>query len=76
MATEILLPKLGFTMSEGTIVEWLIADGGDVVEGQPLFALESEKSTQEIDAPASGVLTILIAAGAEAEVGTIIGTIA
>ncbi len=75
MATEIILPKLGFTMTEGTITEWLAADGDAVVEGQPLFALEAEKATQEIDAPASGTLKILVAVGEETEVGTIIGTI-
>ncbi|MDE1154093.1 MAG: lipoyl domain-containing protein [Micavibrio sp.] len=75
MATEILLPKLGFTMTEGTITEWLATDGDAVVEGQPLFALEAEKATQEIEAPASGTLKILVSIGEETEVGTVIGTI-
>lgn len=75
MAMDIILPKLGFTMTEGTVAEWLVANGGRVEEGQPLYALEAEKTTQEIEAPASGTLTILLAAGEEAEVGTVIGTI-
>ena len=45
MAFDILLPKLGFSMNEGTLAEWLVANGGEVKEGEPLFLLESDKST-------------------------------
>ena len=76
MATEIILPKLGFTMTEGTVTEWLVPNGGQVEQGQVLYTLEAEKATQEIEAPASGVLTIQVEAGTEAEVGTVLGTIA
>ena len=75
MATEVLLPKLGFSMNEGTLSEWLVADGGAVKEGEPLFALESDKSTQEVDAPASGTLKILKQAGETYPVGTVLGEI-
>ena len=75
MATEILLPKLGFSMSEGVLAEWLAADGDTVVEGQPLFSLESEKSANEVEAPASGRLSILMQPGETYEVGTVLGYI-
>lgn len=75
MAFEILLPKLGFSMNEGELVEWLVDDGATVAEGQPLYALESEKSTQEVDAPASGVLRILKAIGETYPVGTVLAEI-
>jgi pyruvate/2-oxoglutarate dehydrogenase complex dihydrolipoamide acyltransferase (E2) component len=75
MATEILLPKLGFSMNEGALAEWLVADGATVTEGQPLFALESDKSTNEVEAPASGTLKILKAVGETYEVGTVLGLI-
>lgn len=75
MATEILLPKLGFSMSEGELSEWLVADGGQVTEGEPLFSVESEKSTNEVEAPASGTLKILKPVGEVYEVGTVIGII-
>jgi pyruvate/2-oxoglutarate dehydrogenase complex dihydrolipoamide acyltransferase (E2) component len=75
MSTEIMLPKLGFTMTEGTITEWLAGDGAAVQEGQPLYAVEAEKATQEIEAPASGTLKILVQAGEEVAVGVVIGTI-
>lgn len=75
MSTEILLPKLGFSMNEGTVTEWLAADGATVQAGQPLYSLESEKSVQEIEAPASGTLKILKPAGEVYEVSTVLGTI-
>ena len=75
MATEVLLPKLGFSMNEGTLAEWLVADGGDAVEGQPLYALESDKSTQEVESPATGKLKILKETGETYEVGTVLEVI-
>jgi len=75
MAIEILLPKIGFSMNEGTLAEWLVADGAQVTEGQPLYALESEKSTHEVESPASGTLRIAAAVGETYEVGSVLGTI-
>jgi len=75
MAVEILLPKIGFSMNEGQIAEWLAADGAQVTEGQPLFSLESDKSTNEVEAPATGTLRIIAQAGETYEVGTVLGTI-
>jgi pyruvate/2-oxoglutarate dehydrogenase complex dihydrolipoamide acyltransferase (E2) component len=75
MAIQILLPKLGFSMNEGQVAEWLAKDGDQVTEGQPLFALESDKSTNEVESPASGTLKIVAAVGEIYEVGTVLGTI-
>lgn len=75
MTTQVLLPKIGFSMSEGTIAEWLVADGGEAVEGQPLLLLESDKSSTEIEAPASGTLRIIVSPGEAHAVGTVIATI-
>ena len=75
MATEILLPKIGFAMNEGQIAEWLAADGDQITEGQPLYLLEADKSTNEVEAPASGVLRISGQPGETYEVGTVIGYI-
>jgi len=55
--TELLMPKLGLTMTEGMIVEWLKQPGDTVRKGEPLFVFETEKSTLEFEAPDSGVLT-------------------
>lgn len=76
MGTEVLLPKLGFSMEEGTIAEWLAVDGAAVTAGQPLYSLESEKSVQEIEAPCSGTLRIREPAGTALKVGTVIAEIA
>lgn len=75
MTTQVLMPKLGFSMNEGTISEWLIADGATVTEGQALYALESDKSVQEIEAPASGTLKILAQEGEVYEVGAVLAEI-
>lgn len=75
MATDIILPKIGFSMNEGQISEWLVADGGTVKEGDPLFLLEADKSANEVEAPASGTLKIIIEAGEMHPVGTVLGTI-
>jgi pyruvate/2-oxoglutarate dehydrogenase complex dihydrolipoamide acyltransferase (E2) component len=75
MSVEIILPKIGFAMNDAVLAEWLVADGGEVTEGAPLYAIESEKSTQEIDAPASGTLKILKPIGETYEVGTVLGEI-
>jgi pyruvate/2-oxoglutarate dehydrogenase complex dihydrolipoamide acyltransferase (E2) component len=75
MAVEILLPKIGFSMNEGQIAEWLAKDGDSVNEGQPLFSLEADKSTNEVEAPATGTLRIVGQVGETYEVGTVLGYI-
>jgi pyruvate/2-oxoglutarate dehydrogenase complex dihydrolipoamide acyltransferase (E2) component len=75
MATEVLLPKIGFSMTEGVLAEWLVADGGDAVEGEPLYALESDKSTNEVESPATGKLKIIKQTGETYEVGTVLAII-
>ncbi len=75
MATDVILPKMGFTMTEGTIQEWVSNDGDQVTEGQLLFVLEAEKTAVDVEAPASGVLRILVAAGEARDCGTVIATI-
>ena len=75
MATQVLLPKLGFSMQAGELAEWLVADGAQVTEGEPLFLLESEKSTNEIESPASGTLKIMAQIGESYDVGTVLAEI-
>ena len=75
MAVEILLPKIGFSMNEGQVAEWLAKDGEDIKEGQPLYSLEADKSTNEVEAPASGKLRIVVQVGETYEVGTVLGYI-
>jgi pyruvate/2-oxoglutarate dehydrogenase complex dihydrolipoamide acyltransferase (E2) component len=76
MVTQVLFPKIGFSMEEGTLAEWLVADGAVVKEGDPLYALESDKSTQEVESPASGTLKIIAGVGEVYKVGDVLGEIA
>lgn len=75
MTTQVLMPKLGFSMNEGTISEWLVDDGADVKEGEALYALESDKSVQEVEAPVSGTLKIIAQPGETYEVGALLAEI-
>lgn len=75
MATALTIPKLEMSMTEGTLTEWLVADGAQVKEGEPLYSLETGKSVQEINAPASGKLVRKVEAGGLLDVGTEIGEI-
>jgi pyruvate/2-oxoglutarate dehydrogenase complex dihydrolipoamide acyltransferase (E2) component len=73
--TEVLLPKIGFAMNEGVLARWLVADGAKIRAGEPLYELESDKSVQEVEAPASGKLRIIAAIGETYQVGTVLGEI-
>jgi pyruvate/2-oxoglutarate dehydrogenase complex dihydrolipoamide acyltransferase (E2) component len=75
MATDVILPKIGFAMTEGILSEWLVQDGAHVTEGAAIYSVESDKSTTEVEAPASGVLRILKKVGETYPVGTVLGAI-
>lgn len=75
MTAQIILPKLGFAMEEGTLTEWLVADQATVSAGAPLYVLESDKSSTEIEAPASGTLHIMAEIGETYPVGHVLGEI-
>ena len=69
MATEVILPRLGQGMESGTIVRWLKAEGEPVTKGDPLFELDTDKVTQEVEAEAAGVLLKIAVAEGEVPVG-------
>jgi pyruvate/2-oxoglutarate dehydrogenase complex dihydrolipoamide acyltransferase (E2) component len=75
MATDIILPQIGFSMSEATIVEWFAEDGATVTAGDNLYSIESDKSVNEVEAPVTGVLTIKAEVGQVYPVGAILATI-
>ena len=56
MAVRLRLAALGHTMERGKVVEWYVSEGGEVVEGTPLFAVETDKAVVDVEAPAGGVL--------------------
>ena len=75
MATEIKLPRLGQGMEAGTIVRWLKSEGEQVEKGEPLYELDTDKVTQEVEADASGVLLRIAVAEGEVPVGQTIAVI-
>ena len=75
MSFEIRIPALGAGMSEGTLVEWHVVEGGSVAPGTLLYTLESEKTAQEIEAPVAGVLRRLGQEGEVYPVGELVGSI-
>lgn len=56
MAVEVILPKVDMVMETGTFAEWLKQEGEQVVKGEPLFTIITEKAAIDVDAPASGIL--------------------
>jgi pyruvate dehydrogenase E2 component (dihydrolipoamide acetyltransferase) len=76
LSSQVTLPRLGQGMESGTIVRWLKSEGDQVEKGEPLYELDTEKVTQEVEADASGVLLkILAGEGEEIEVGKAIAVI-
>ncbi|HSF62478.1 MAG TPA: dihydrolipoamide acetyltransferase family protein [Gaiellaceae bacterium] len=75
MAVEVKLPRLGQGMESGTIVRWLKAEGEAVAKGDPLYELDTDKVTQEVEAEAAGVLLRIVVADGEVDVGETVAVI-
>jgi len=76
MLEEVYLPKLGMTMTEGTVVNWMKTEGEPVSEGEDLVEVETDKVLSTLPAPVSGKLSeILVQAGETISVGTKLATI-
>lgn len=75
MPNEIYLTRVGMTMTEGVVAEWLIADGDSVAKGDFLYRLETEKVELEVDADNSGIVKHLVEAGVSCEPGDVVGWI-
>jgi pyruvate dehydrogenase E2 component (dihydrolipoamide acetyltransferase) len=75
VADEVKLPRLGQGMESGTIVKWLKSEGERVEKGEPLYELDTDKVTQEVEAEASGVLLKIAVAEGEVPVGRTIAVI-
>jgi pyruvate dehydrogenase E2 component (dihydrolipoamide acetyltransferase) len=75
MATEVKLPRLGQGMESGTIVRWLKSEGEPVSKREPLYELDTDKVTQEVEAEAEGVLLKIVVPEGEVEVGRTIAVI-
>jgi pyruvate dehydrogenase E2 component (dihydrolipoamide acetyltransferase) len=75
VATEVILPRLGQGMESGTIVRWLKSEGEPVEKGEPLFELDTDKVTQDVEAETSGVLLKIAVEEGEVPVGQTIAFI-
>src|SRR5712671_6239557 len=73
MAYEFKLPDLGEGLTEGEIARWLVQEGQEIAEDDPLVEIATDKTTVEIPSPAAGVVTsILVAEGEVVPVGTVL----
>jgi pyruvate dehydrogenase E2 component (dihydrolipoamide acetyltransferase) len=77
MPHDVILPKLGTTMDEGTLLRWMKKEGESVRKGEPLFEVQTDKVNLEVESPADGVLArILCEPGRTAKVAEVIALIA
>lgn len=73
LTTDLVMPKLGLTMTEGRLAEWRVNAGDKVAQGDILFVVETDKIANEVDAPASGqIVDVLVGAGETVPVGTVL----
>ena len=75
MSAEIRIPRLGMAMTEGTLVEWVAADGATVAAGDVLYRLETDKVENDCEAPVAGILRHRAEPGEVYPVGTVIAEI-
>src|SRR5919197_6236808 len=75
MAVEVKLPRLGQGMESGTIIRWLKSEGDTVAKREPLYELDTDKVTQEVEAEADGVLLKIVVPEGEVEVGSTVAVI-
>src|SRR5712691_1112459 len=75
MPIEIKVPSVGESITQGSIARWLKKEGAQVRIDEPLFELETEKATQEVPAPAAGVLHITVGEGKTVAIGAVVGNI-
>jgi len=75
MATQVIMPKLGMAMTEGTVVKWLKKDGDQVEKGQPVVVVMSKKITYEVEAGDSGIVRIVAQPKDVRPVGGVVGFI-
>jgi pyruvate dehydrogenase E2 component (dihydrolipoyllysine-residue acetyltransferase) len=61
MASDVTMPRLSDSMEEGTVLKWLVDEGGEVKRGEPLVEIETDKANMTYDADADGVLVEIVA---------------
>jgi pyruvate dehydrogenase E2 component (dihydrolipoamide acetyltransferase) len=76
MASDVTMPRLSDSMEEGTVLKWLVEEGGEVKRGEPLVEIETDKANMTYDADSDGVLVEIVAQeGDTLEIGEVIARI-
>ena len=75
MTIEIKVPSVGESVTEALLAEWFKQDGDSVEKNEPLFVIETDKVTLEVEAEAAGQLKILVGEGETVAIGTVVGEI-
>src|SRR5688572_1582526 len=76
MASDVTMPRLSDSMEEGTVLKWLVDEGGEVKRGEPLVEIETDKANMTYDADADGTLIEIVAQeGDTLEIGAVIARI-
>src|SRR3954468_12455242 len=76
MATDVTMPRLSDSMEEGTILKWIVEEGGEVKRGEPLCEIETDKANMTYEADTDGTLIeIVVAVGETVELGEVIARI-
>ena len=75
MKVEIKVPGVGESITEGLLASWMVEDGALVAEGQALFEMETDKTTIEVTAPASGKLEIGVSADTDVVIDQVVGMV-
>ncbi len=76
MASDVTMPRLSDSMEEGTVLKWLVEEGGEVKRGEPLVEIETDKANMTYDADTDGVLVEIVAQeGDTLEIGDVIARI-
>ena len=75
MPTQVYMAKLGMTMTEGTVAEWLVTDGGSIEAGQPIYRVETEKIDMEIESEDTGTVRHLVPVETTLEPGDVVALI-
>ena len=76
MPHDVIMPKIGMYLEDIRLVEWFVAEGGEVRAGDVLFTLETDKITSDVEAEAAGYLHRRVEENALVAIGTIVGAIA
>lgn len=69
------IPKLGFSMTEGTVAQWLVDDGDLVAEGQVIYTMATDKVETDVEAPAAGRIRVIAAEDTAYPVGELVAEI-